>query len=175
MDGLPPTAHVTIFDYPPFQLLPAEVQQYLLLQFLEFGTTVSGLIPKETALLANYPNPFNPETWIPYQLSTPANVSIAIYAVDGKLVRRLDLGHQAVGIYESRSRAAYWDGKNADGEAVASGVYFLYTDSGRVYCDAENANTEIKGEIYNENQIMFNSNNAYFNMCIYHRHLLSSG
>ncbi len=119
-----PTAHVTIFDYPPFQLLPAEVQQYLLLQFSEFGTTESGLIPKETALLANYPNPFNPETWIPYQLAKPADVSVSIYTTGGQLVRTLDLGHQTVGIYESRNRAAYWDGKNTLGEPVASGLYF---------------------------------------------------
>ena len=119
-----PTAHVTVFDYPPFQLLPAEVQQYLLLHFPEFGTMESGLIPKETALLANYPNPFNPETWIPYQLAVPADVSIAIYAADGKLVQTLALGHQPIGIYESRNRAAYWDGRNAFGEPVASGLYF---------------------------------------------------
>ena len=74
--------------------------------------------------MANYPNPLNPETWIPYQLAESAEVSIAIYAMDGKLVRRLDLGHRFVGIYESRSRAAYWDGRNAVGEPVASGIYF---------------------------------------------------
>ena len=125
-----PPAQVTIFDYPPFQLLPAEVQQYLLLQFSEFGATESGLIPKQTALLANYPNPFNPETWIPYQLATPADVSIAIYAADGKLVRTLELGHLPVGTYESRSRAAYWDGRNALGEPVASGVYFYTLTAG---------------------------------------------
>ena len=82
------------------------------------------LTPKETALLPNYPNPFNPETWIPYQLAAPADVSISIYTADGKLVRTLDLGPQLVGIYESRSRAAYWDGRNTLGEPVASGVYF---------------------------------------------------
>ncbi len=88
------------------------------------------LMPKETSLLPNYPNPFNPETWIPYQLSEPADVSISIYSVDGKLVRTLDLGHRSVGIYESRSRAAYWDGKNEAGEAVASGVYFYTLSAG---------------------------------------------
>ena len=88
------------------------------------------LTPKETALLPNYPNPFNPETWIPYQLVEPTDVNISIYAVDGKLVRMLDLGHQSVGIYESRSRAAYWDGKNALGEPVASGVYFYTLTAG---------------------------------------------
>ena len=85
---------------------------------------LAALTPKETALLPNYPNPFNPETWIPYQLSAPAEVSISIYAANGQLVRRLALGYQFVGIYESRSRVAYWDGKNALGEPVASGVYF---------------------------------------------------
>ena len=82
------------------------------------------LTPKETSLLPNYPNPFNPETWIPYQLAEPTDVTVSIYSVNGKLVRRLTLGHQSIGIYTSRSRAAYWDGRNALGEAVASGLYF---------------------------------------------------
>ena len=82
------------------------------------------LTPKETVLLANYPNPFNPETWIPYHLAKDANVTLHIYAVNGQLVRTLTLGHQPAGMYQSRSRAAYWDGKNAFGEPVASGVYF---------------------------------------------------
>ena len=88
------------------------------------------LTPKNTALLSNYPNPFNPETWIPYQLSEPADVSISIYAADGKLVRTLNLGYQAVGIYHQRSRAAYWDGRNMQGEPVASGVYFYTFSAG---------------------------------------------
>ena len=82
------------------------------------------LTPKETALLANYPNPFNPETWIPYELANPADVSVRIYSVGGTLVRTLSLGHKAVGTYQNRSRAAYWDGKNEVGEPVTSGVYF---------------------------------------------------
>ena len=91
------------------------------------------LTPKETALLPNYPNPFNPETWIPYHLSKDADVTLHIYAVNGTLVRTLMLGHQAAGMYQNRSRAAYWDGKNAFGEPVASGVYFytLSTESTR--------------------------------------------
>ena len=88
---------------------------------------------RENALLANFPNPFNPETWIPYQLAEPTEVTLTIYAVNGQVVRTLALGHQPAGIYRSRSRAAYWDGKNAFGEAVASGVYFytLSTESTR--------------------------------------------
>ena len=92
--------------------------------------TLAEIRPDETVLFANYPNPFNPETWIPYQLSESADVSVLIYAVDGQLVRSLDFGHQAAGIYESRSRAAYWDGRNALGEPVASGVYFYTLTAG---------------------------------------------
>ena len=87
-------------------------------------------LPQTTALLANYPNPFNPETWIPYQLSEPAEVLLRIYSVKGALVRRLTLGHQPAGIYQSRPRAAYWDGKNELGESVASGVYFYTLTAG---------------------------------------------
>ena len=82
------------------------------------------LTPEETALLPNYPNPFNPETWIPYQLAEPAEGTVSIHSTDGRLVRTLVLGHQSVGIYKSRSSAAYWDGRNTLGEPVASGVYF---------------------------------------------------
>ena len=86
--------------------------------------------PTETGLLSNYPNPFNPETWIPYQLAKPAEVTIVIYAINGQTVRRLALGYQPVGMYQSRSRAAYWDGRNAFGEPVASGVYFYTLTAG---------------------------------------------
>ena len=88
------------------------------------------LLPEETALLVNYPNPFNPETWIPYHLAAAADVTVRIYAADGVLVRTLALGHQVAGIYESRARAAYWDGKNEVGEPVASGVYFYTLTAG---------------------------------------------
>ena len=81
-------------------------------------------IPESTALLANYPNPFNPETWIPYQLAQSGDVQIRIYTSNGALLQTLDLGHQLAGIYQSRNRAAYWDGRNELGEPVASGVYF---------------------------------------------------
>ena len=87
-------------------------------------------MPKETVLLSNYPNPFNPETWIPYQLSESTDVTVSIYSVDGKLVRTLALGHQAAGIYQSKSRAVYWDGRNAFGEPVASGLYFYTFTAG---------------------------------------------
>ena len=88
------------------------------------------LAPEKTALLANYPNPFNPETWIPYHLSEPATVTLHIYAVSGALVRTLDLGHQPAGVYQQQTRAAYWDGRNQLGEPVASGVYFYTLTAG---------------------------------------------
>ena len=91
---------------------------------------LGSLLPEKTALLANYPNPFNPETWIPYDLAAAADVTVHIYAADGALIRTLALGHQAAGIYQSRSRAVYWDGRNNVGEPVASGVYFYTLTAG---------------------------------------------
>ena len=88
------------------------------------------LVPEKTALLANYPNPFNPETWIPYQLAQAGDVQIQVYATNGALVRTLDLGHQPAGVYQQRTRAAYWDGHNEVGEPVASGVYFYTLTAG---------------------------------------------
>ncbi len=88
------------------------------------------VLPEKTVLLHNYPNPFNPETWIPYQLSEAADVTVRIYATNGALVRTLDVGHQPAGRYNTRTRAVHWDGKNEVGESVASGVYF-YTFTAR--------------------------------------------
>ena len=90
---------------------------------------IAGL-PQTTQLLANYPNPFNPETWMPYQLATPAEITVSIYDVRGIVVRQLRLGYQTAGVYQSRSRAAYWDGRNTLGERVASGLYFYTLTAG---------------------------------------------
>ena len=86
--------------------------------------TRSQLIPIISTLLPNYPNPFNPETWIPYQLAKAADVSLTIYNVQGVVVRQLALGHKHAGYYIGRDRATYWDGRNVVGEKVAAGVYF---------------------------------------------------
>ena len=80
--------------------------------------------PKQNLLLQNYPNPFNPETWIPYRLAEAGTVSLSIYDATGTLVRTLSLGYQPPGFYQNRESAAYWDGRNALDEPVASGVYF---------------------------------------------------
>ena len=121
---------IALADYPPFQLLPPEVKDSLLRYFSAFGNDAAWRVPIETALLPNYPNPFNPETWIPYQLSEPTDVTVSIYSVTGTLVRRLALGHQAAGVYQSKNRAAYWDGRNRSGEPVSSGVYFYTLTAG---------------------------------------------
>ena len=91
---------------------------------------LTSYIPGETALLSNYPNPFNPETWIPYQLAVPAEVVLTMYDMNGQMVRRLEVGHQPAGLYQNRSRAAYWDGRNERGESVASGLYFYTLRAG---------------------------------------------
>ena len=121
---------MSLTDYPPFQRLSPEAQEYLLWQFGEPANSEAGQLPETTTLLPNYPNPFNPETWIPYQLAEPADVTVTIYTADGKLVRTLALGYRAVGIYHGKSRAAYWDGRNALGEPVASGLYFYTLKAG---------------------------------------------
>ena len=92
--------------------------------------SAAAMSPNATALHANYPNPFNPETWIPYQLQKAADVEISIHDQRGILVRQLSLGYQVAGQYLSRSRAAYWDGRNHVGEPVASGLYFYTLTAG---------------------------------------------
>ena len=92
--------------------------------FLSIELTVGDVQPQETILAQNFPNPFNPETWIPYQLNKATEVSVQIFDVSGRLVRTLNLGWQPVGTYMTPSSAAYWDGRNVVGERVASGIYF---------------------------------------------------
>ena len=93
------------------------------------------VVPETAALpaadLSNYPNPFNPETWIPYELSQDSEVKVWIYDVGGQLVRWMEVGFQEAGIYSSREKAIYWNGKSQDGERVASGVYFYSLELGK--------------------------------------------
>ena len=87
-------------------------------------------LPTQTQLLANYPNPFNPETWIPFQLSQDVEVTLTIYDVTGQQVRKIDLGYQLVGKHLNRDQAIYWDGKTGTGKTVSSGTYFYQIQAG---------------------------------------------
>ena len=111
-------------DVPLEKGVPAVLEE--LLQLL----TEMKARPEASALLPNYPNPFNPETWIPYHLAKATDVTLTIHDIHGRVVRILDFGYQQEGIYQSRGRAAYWDGKNQTGEPVASGLYFYTLTAG---------------------------------------------
>ena len=97
---------------------------------IQLGELVVYEIPAKTQLLPNYPNPFNPETWIPYRLAEDANVTLTIYDLSGGVVRRLNVGHQVAAAYERRDKAIYWDGRTEFGERVASGIYFYHLSAG---------------------------------------------
>ena len=98
--------------------------------FVVLEQLLISLTPTETELLVNYPNPFNPETWIPYRLAEDAFVTLTIYDGSGHVVRTLDVGHRIASAYESRSKTVHWDGRNNLGEQVASGVYFYTLTAG---------------------------------------------
>ena len=100
---------------PVFELRSVEPQN-------KYFTTLGDI--KRTSLMQNFPNPFNPETWIPYYLAQAASVTVRIYNIKGELIRSINVGKQAAGAYINRQRAAYWDGKDDTGQSVASGVYF---------------------------------------------------
>ena len=128
MASMPTRADVEQWLAQARQLNLTDVASQRGIFFLE--SLLAALVPQETLLLPNYPNPFNPETWIPYQLAKSADVTLTLYDITGRVVRHLDLGHQRAGMYHTRSRAAYWDGRNAQGELVASGVYFYTLKAG---------------------------------------------
>jgi hypothetical protein len=86
--------------------------------------------PSEFALQQSFPNPFNPDTWIPYKLAEDVDITITIYDAAGKMVRTLNIGHKPAGSHTTKSKAAYWDGKNEAGEPVSSGVYFYTIQAG---------------------------------------------
>lgn len=118
-----PSGAVYVYDTAEDFLTPRPVE------LISLTATRLGDV-KRTALLQNFPNPFNPETWIPYQLGVEAEVSISIYDVQGYRVRRIELGERAAGVYLDKETAAYWDGRSDDGELVSSGVYYYYLQAG---------------------------------------------
>ena len=124
----------SISDYGPLRRLVAAIEasgKYLSIDIpIPGGAPSHTAAPPSTSLFANFPNPFNPETWIPYQLAKPSEVTITIFDVRGHVVRTLILGTQPAGLYRSQSKAAHWDGKNAFGEKVAGGLYFYRLTAG---------------------------------------------
>ena len=98
--------------------------------FIKSGTIEVKIIPDSFALFQNYPNPYNPETWIPYQLPADTTITIKIYDVTGHVVRTLALGEKRAGIYISRNRAGHWNGRNESGERVSNGLYFYSIEAG---------------------------------------------
>ena len=120
-----------IADFAPLRRLKAKNPNMEIDIDLNAGAAPAAQVsPDETALLPNYPNPFNPETWIPYQLAEATGVTVTIYDVSGVVVRRLALGHKSAGFYQNQARAAHWDGRNTLGEKVASGLYFYTFTAG---------------------------------------------
>ena len=109
-----------------YTVIAEDVKQSL----IQLPELIAYEMPAETQLLPNYPNPFNPETWIPYRLAEDAFVTLTIYDGMGQVVRTIDVGYQVAAVYESRSKAIYWDGRNGLGEQVASGVYFYHLSAG---------------------------------------------
>ncbi len=111
--------------------LADSLTQAIPIDIIDEPISLANLFPTEPMLLQNYPNPFNPETWIPYQIPADSEVTISIYDTKGRLIRQLYLGHQHVGTYITRDKAAYWDGRNLHGERAANGVYFYQLQSGK--------------------------------------------
>jgi hypothetical protein len=121
-------------DLSPLKLVMMDLYGYDALPLMSRGIDREfrswAIPPEHSALLQNFPNPFNPETWIPYQLKNASEVTIQIYNVAGEMIRKLDLGYKSAGLYVSQDRAAYWDGRNRFGMSVTSGVYFYSIHAG---------------------------------------------
>ena len=126
---IPPGKQLIILDGQLEQVVAAGMEIELASGDRELTVSLRSL-PKETQVWQNYPNPFNPETWIPYQLNQESEVSLSIYGSDGQLVRQIELGLQVAGNYQTSDRAIYWDGRNANGEEVSSGIYFYRLQAG---------------------------------------------
>jgi hypothetical protein len=129
-DILEITAHNAKGDFSIDPIRYALTQTDIELGRIALGNLVASVIPSRSELLANFPNPFNPETWIPFQLQAASDTFITIYDVHGRMVRQLELGYIPAGVYQTKTKAAYWDGTNDIGERVASGVYFYQLKSG---------------------------------------------
>ena len=120
------TAEIQVIEFHPLDVNHDGIVNILDFVVMESDQNESNQAPRlaRPALGQNFPNPFNPETWIPYQLVQPSYVTIKIYRLTGEIVRTLDLSHKEVGFYTDKMKAAYWNGMDDTGQRVSSGVYF---------------------------------------------------
>jgi hypothetical protein len=125
------TAHNSSGDFKIDPVRYILTESDLELGRVSLGNLVASTVPTRSELLANFPNPFNPETWIPFKLKETSDASITIYDVHGRLVRKIELGYIPAGIYQTKAKAVYWDGTNDVKERVASGVYFYHLKAGK--------------------------------------------
>jgi hypothetical protein len=131
--------HITVTDpraafgarIMTYQLTPEDIRSGVISLDIQMSST-----PVVSSLLPPYPIPFNPDVWLPYQLAKPADVEISIYDIQGRLVRKLDIGQRPAGTYMTRDDAAHWDGKNTDGETIAPGIYFYSIRAGKFVAKA---------------------------------------
>ena len=131
MEYLSDALRVELAPNEPISVPDGKHQLRIRLTRHQLGWDVADAIPTATRLLPSYPNPFNPETWIPFTLSEEDNVEIAIYDIGGRRMRGLSLGVLPAGRYSEKGRAAYWDGRNDVGEFIAGGVYFVELKAGQ--------------------------------------------
>jgi hypothetical protein len=140
LNGMPHTDKLLLIEFEALPNTDGKTSE-LILDAVKLSNSLSvqknhgiaTVLPSRSDLFQNYPNPFNPETWLPYQLSDDADVTIEIYSQSGASVASLYLGHQVAGVYTTRTKAAYWDGRNHSGERVSSGVYFYHLKAGDFY------------------------------------------
>jgi hypothetical protein len=95
---------------------------------VEDGGAVLPMAPSSILGLENYPNPFNPQTVVAFELSREATVSLRIYDLAGRLVRILEPGRS----FAAGRHQLEWSGTDGGGRAVSSGVYIVRIDDGQM-------------------------------------------
>ena len=119
------------------------------------------LKPTETELLANYPNPFNPETWIPYRLAEDAFVTLTIYDLMGRVVRTLDVGHRIAAVYERQSKAILLGWQKRVQRSGWKRCVLLSPVCGELFGYAENGDSEVTARVSIHIPLRWNGSNPH--------------